>query len=185
MNNAMALIFLNGTTSSGKTSIARALQEQLARPYCVTGIDNAFAMLPDRLHNNREGFFFGRDERDLVCLKFGPIGLACLKAHHRSVGAMAQSGIDLICDEVVLNDELRRDWLDVLSGVETAFVGVHCSLEQLEHREIKRGDRIIGQARGQFDIVHREMRYDIEVDSTEKEPELLAREIIGQLPPSF
>lgn len=181
----MALIFLNGTTSSGKTSIVSALQEELRRPYCSTGIDDAFAMLPDRLHKNPDGFFFDRDERGLVRLNFGRIGLACLKAHHRSVAAMARSGIDLICDEVVLTDELRRDWLEVLSGVNTAFIGVHCSLEELELREIGRGDRVIGQARGQFGLVHLEMRYDIEVDSSKKAPDKLAREIISQLPPSF
>jgi chloramphenicol 3-O phosphotransferase len=181
----MGLIFLNGTTSSGKTSIASALQEQLARPYCVTGIDDAFAMLPARLHNNRDGFFFDRDERGLVRLNFGPIGLACLKAHHRSVAAIARSGIDLICDEVILSDELRQDWLDVLDGLPTVFVGVHCSLEELERREINRGDRVIGQARGQFAIVHARMRYDIEVDSSQKPPSQLAAEIIADLPASF
>ena len=181
----MALIFLNGTTSSGKTSIVRALQEELRRPYCATGIDDAFAMLPDRLHKNPDGFFFDRDEQRRVRLNFGRIGLACLKAHHRSVAAMARSGIDLICDEVILNEELRGDWLEVLSGVNTAFVGVHCSLEELERREIERGDRVIGQARGQFDIVHLGMRYNIEVDSTGNEPGFLARQIITQLPPSF
>ncbi len=181
----MGLIFLNGTTSSGKTSIAHALQEQLVRPYCLTGIDDAFAMLPDRLHNNSDGFFFDRDERDLVRLNFGHIGLACLKAHHRSVAALALSGIDLICDEVILTDELRRDWHDVLKGVDTAFVGVHCSLDELERREIERGDRAIGQAHGQYDIVHSHMHYDIEVDSTCKPSAVLAGEIIGQLPTSF
>lgn len=185
MKREMGLIFLNGATSSGKTSIARALQKQLARPYCVTGIDDAFAMLPGRLHNNRDGFFFDRDECGLVRLNFGPIGLACLKAHHRSVAAIARSGIDLICDEVILSDELRQDWLDVLDGVPTAFVGVHCSLDELERREINRGDRVIGQTRGQFAIVHAKMRYDIEVDSTQKPPSMLALEIVGQLPAPF
>jgi chloramphenicol 3-O phosphotransferase len=181
----MALILLNGTTSSGKTSIARALQDQLVRPYCVTGIDDVFAMLPGRLHNNPDGFLFDRDERDLVRLNFGQIGLACLKAHHRSVAAMARSGIDLICDEVILNEELRRDWHEVLSCIETAFVGVHCSLDELERREFERGDRVIGQARGQFNIVHLGMRYDIEVNTTKKPPAMLARDIAGQLPASF
>lgn len=181
----MALIFLNGTTSSGKTSIARALQDALVRPYCVTGIDDAFAMLPNRLHNNPDGFFFDRDERDLVRLNFGQTGLACLKAHLRSVAAIAVSGIDLICDEVILTQELRREWHEVLSGVPTAFVGVHCSLEELERREIMRGDRIIGQARGQFEIVHLGTRYDIQVNSTNKTPTMLAGEIAGQLPASF
>jgi chloramphenicol 3-O phosphotransferase len=181
----MGLIFLNGTTSAGKTSIARALQDQLARPYCMTGIDDAFAMLPDRLHNSSEGFFFDRDERDLVRLNIGPVGLTCLLAHHRSVAAIARCGVDLICDEVILTEELRRDWMEVLSGIETVFVGVHCSLEELDRREITRGDRVIGQARGQIDIVHAHMRYDIEVDSTDQTPAMLARDICSRLPASF
>jgi len=185
VKGAMSLIFLNGTTSAGKTGIARALQDQLARPYCVTGIDDAFAMLPDRLHNNSEGFVFDRDERGLVRLNLGPVGLACLKAHNRSVAAIARCGVDLICDEVILTEELPRDWMEVLSGIETVFVGVHCSLEELERREHHRGDRAIGQARGQFAIVHSKMRYDIEVDTTKKTPSILALEVIDQLPASF
>lgn len=155
------------------------------RPYCATGIDDAFAMLPKRLHNASDGFFFDRDERDLVRLNFGQVGLACLKAHHQSVAAIVRSGIDLICDEVILTDDLRRNWHEVLMGVETSFVGVHCSIEELERREIRRGDRVIGQARGQFEIVHSKMRYDIEVDTTKMTPTVLAREIISQLPASF
>lgn len=181
----MGLIFINGTTSSGKTSLAKALQAQLTRPYCHTGIDQAFAMLPDRLHKTAEGFYFDRDERDLVRLNIGPIGLKCLKAHHRSVAAMARSGIDLIADEVVLTHDLRRDWMEVLADVQTFFVGVHCELEELERREVTRGDRMIGQARGQFEIVHHEMRYDIEVDSTQKSPSELALQIIRQLSETF
>lgn len=44
---------------------------------------------------------------------------------------------------------------------------MHCGLRELERREVARGDRIAGQARGQFGIVHRDMVYDIEVDTTE------------------
>ena len=33
------IIFLNGASSSGKTSIARALQRRLAEPYLLVGPD--------------------------------------------------------------------------------------------------------------------------------------------------
>lgn len=182
----MALIFLNGTSSAGKTTLARELQERLASPHLLTGIDDAFAMLPNRLHNHRDGFYFDRDHRNKVRLNFGEFGRATLKAHHRSVAAIAKSGIDLICDEVILTDELRQDWMTVLADLDVTLIGVHCSLDELQRRESARGDRIIGQAEGQIDLVHEGMTYDIEVDTTvlpsSEVADQIVREIAASLP---
>lgn len=162
----MSIIFLNGCTSAGKSSIARELQARLPAPHLSTGIDDAFAMLPVRYHNHPDGFFFDRDARDLVRLNFGGIGLATLRAHHRSAAAIAHSGVDLILDEVVLDRSLLVDWVGALDGLQVVFVAVRCDLDELERREIARGDRVVGQARGQFEIVHAHTFYDIEVDTT-------------------
>jgi len=144
----------------------------------LTGIDDAFAMLPPQLHNHPDGFFFDRDERNLVRLNFGAFGLATLKAHHRAAAAMAGSGVDLILDEVILSRELLEDWRGALVGIDVFWIGVHCDLAELERREIARGDRIHGQARGQFDRVHQLVEYDLEVDTTGKSPALCASEIL-------
>ncbi len=173
----MAVIFINGCTSAGKTSIARILQEMLDPPHLRLGIDDAFAMLPRKLHNHPDGFFFDTDDRGLVRLNHGPFGLAMLKAHARMVAALAAQGIGVIADEVVLEDDLRADWAQVLHGLDVFAVGVHCALPELERREMARGDRLIGQARGQMDLVHRGMNYALEIDSTNAAPEALAREI--------
>jgi chloramphenicol 3-O-phosphotransferase len=42
------IILINGTSSSGKTSIVHALQELLAEPYLEAGIDKFIFMLPER-----------------------------------------------------------------------------------------------------------------------------------------
>ena len=42
------IIFINGTSSSGKTSIVRALQDMLKEPYLEAGIDKFIWMLPAR-----------------------------------------------------------------------------------------------------------------------------------------
>ena len=48
MENA-PVIYLNGTSSSGKSTIARALQAQLVdRVFLHVAEDSFFAMLPDR-----------------------------------------------------------------------------------------------------------------------------------------
>ncbi|TAG45582.1 MAG: hypothetical protein EAZ30_15545 [Betaproteobacteria bacterium] len=46
------------------------------------------------------------------------------------------------------------------------FVGVYCPLEELERRELTRGDRRIGEAKADFETTHRFCAYDMEVWST-------------------
>lgn len=123
-------------------------------------------MLPAKLHNNPDGFFFDRDRDGLVRLNFGAFGLATLKAHMHSVAAIARTGMNLILDEVILTADLRQEWVERLSGMDVMLVGVRCDLEELERREIERSDRVIGQARGQYAIVHADMCYDLEIDTT-------------------
>jgi len=74
--------------------------------------------------------------------------------------------MNLILDEVILTADLRKEWVEHLSGTDVMLVGVRCDLQELERREIERGDRVIGQARGQYDIVHADMCYDLEIDTT-------------------
>lgn len=81
--------------------------------------------------------------------------------------------IDTIVDT---KDQLQRLG-QVLSGFDVFFVGVHCPLPELEHRERQRGDRNIGDARRDFEIVHTFSTYDMEVNSS-LSPQQNARQII-------
>lgn len=174
----MSIFFLNGCTSAGKSSIVAHLQQRLPEPHLRLGIDDAFNMLPPHLHNHQDGFFFDQDDDGNVRLNFGDFGLSTLKAHHRAAAAIARSGVNLILDEVILTRALRDDWLETLKDIEVFMVGVHCDLDALERREIERGDRIHGQARGQFNIVHRDMIYDLAIDTTHIDPPDAAESII-------
>jgi chloramphenicol 3-O phosphotransferase len=161
----MAIIFLNGCTSAGKTSLARGLQDRLGGAWLRVGIDDAIAMLGVRYHDHPDGFRFDRDPGGLVRLNVGPAGQAALAAWRRGVAAMAASGADLIIDEVLLCPDWLDDWRAVLPDVPLLMVGVRCDLAELERRERARGDRVIGQARGQFSHVHAHMSYDVEIDT--------------------
>lgn len=174
----MTVVFLNGCTSAGKTSVARALQEILDPAHVRTGIDDAFAMLPLKLHNHPDGFFFDTDPRGEIRLNHGVVGLAVLKAHARMAAALAGVSAGVILDEVVLEEELRDDWREALARCDVFRVGIHCALPELERREVERGDRLIGQARGQFDLVHVGMSYDLEVDTTSATPAEVAAQIV-------
>ena len=48
------IIYLNGPCSSGKTSLAKALQESLSEPYLHLGIDKLIGFMPAKI-NNWEG----------------------------------------------------------------------------------------------------------------------------------
>ncbi len=45
---ASHIIFLNGTSSAGKTSIARAFQAQASKPYMHLAVDMFFQAVPIR-----------------------------------------------------------------------------------------------------------------------------------------
>jgi len=64
----------------------------------------------------------------------------------------------------MLEDEWA-DYVACLSGFDVKLVGVFAPLEMLEARERERGDRLIGLARWQFGRVHRDKRYDLEIDT--------------------
>jgi len=162
----MGVVFLNGTTSAGKTRIARALPPILDPLHLRLDIDDGFAMLPLHLNNAPDGFFF-----DIDATWRGSVGRATLTAHADSAAAIARSGIGLILDEVVLVADIRAEWFALLAGINVFRVGVYCAIKELERREGARGDRLIGQAHDQFGLIHREMRYALGIDSTTRTPE--------------
>jgi len=75
----------------------------------------------------------------------------------------------------------------VFDGLPVLFVGVRCSLPELERRERERGNRTIGRAALQFPLVHAHGGYDVEVDSERHTPAECAvriRERLDQAPPT-
>src|SRR5436190_10726039 len=167
MNRSVQIILLNGVGSSGKSSIARELQKIAGKSFLHVQMDDFFAMLPEALQDHPDGFAFeeiSENGKPLVVIKAGPIGERAMRGMRHAIAAMAAQGNNLIVDDVMLENE-REEYATLLSGFETFFVGVFASLEVLEARERKRGDRLIGLARWQYDRVHRGKTYDLEIDS--------------------
>jgi chloramphenicol 3-O phosphotransferase len=81
-----------------------------------------------------------------------------------AIAAMAAQGNNLIVDDVMLDNE-QEEYATLLSDFQIYFVGLFAPLDVLEARERQRGDRLIGLARWQYDRVHRDKKYDLEVDS--------------------
>jgi chloramphenicol 3-O phosphotransferase len=185
-----AIILLNGASSAGKSSIALKLQQQLDEPFLHVGLDHFLSMLPSRYFGREpglndpanEGFRWNvkrNGQERWVEITAGPIGHQLARGAHRAIAGLASAGNHLIVDEVLLYQEWLIDYLGLLQGVSVLFVGVHCPLPILEQRERKRerGYRMIGQARGQYELVHRHRLYDLVVDTSLASPEECAERI--------
>lgn len=150
MNRAHAIL-LNGTSSSGKTTLATALQRAMPEPTLYVSNDKFIFMASDQVLKD-----------DQVRPK---VLMPLLSAFHRSLPLIADSGFPMIIDHVIE----RRDWMEeiatALRGFDVYFVKVECPLEELERREIARGDRQIGFAKMQLDWVHRYGDYDGEANT--------------------
>jgi chloramphenicol 3-O phosphotransferase len=94
---------------------------------------------------------------------------------------MAHAGNDVVMDYVFSEPWRLSDCLQAFEGLRVVFVGVHCQLEELERRELERGDREIGLAQSQFDVVHSFGEYDIEVNSDQLPPQDAANMIAASL----
>lgn len=157
------MIILNGGSSSGKSSIARVLQESLPDPWLALGIDDLIDAGPAWLANGGDGLGFGADGS----VTSGAAFTAINRAWDAGIVTMAREGARIILDEVFLRGgEAQREWLKLLAGLPVLWVGVHCPAEVAEAREAGRGDRIPGMAALQADTVHMGMAYDVVVDTS-------------------
>jgi chloramphenicol 3-O phosphotransferase len=189
------LIILNGVSSSGKTTLASAFRDERAAAgefWLLIGIDDFLSKVPAEWLDL--GLATGPGTRAEDGLRFATsstgrelkIGASCrrlLHAYHHAVAAAARSGLNVIVDDVVIDDEVLRDWLEVLDELEPTWVAVRCPPEITAERELRRGDRPVGMTGTQTNSVHRLVRYAFEIDTGELTPSEALDELRGRLGP--
>ncbi len=170
------IIILNGASSSGKTSIVRALQALLDEPFLDAGIDKFIWMLPKR-YLERPLW----DEVLGLATEGGLVGQRLMSGMHQSIAALSRAGNNVVADHVLV----ERRWVDecaaLFSDLPALFVGIYCPLDVLESREVARKDRTLGQAKAQFPLVHAHGIYDLVVDTSQASAEACAMGIKQRL----
>ncbi|MEV5967320.1 AAA family ATPase [Kribbella sp. NPDC051952] len=182
-----SVIFLNGPSSAGKTTLGRALQDALDVPYLLMGLDTCFAMVPSQWAggpmgaHRAQGFQYvdlpPEDGNPVTGISYGPIGLRMLQGFHRAVREFVQAGNPVIIDEMMLGPEARDHWFTTLADLDTITVGVRCDLKELERRELARKNPR-GLSRWSEHRSHEGMPYDLWVDTTTQTPEATAQQIL-------
>lgn len=172
------IIILNGGSSSGKSSIARALQVLLPEPWLTFGVDDFVDALPPALQNAEDGLVFLPDGS----ISVGPAIRRLREAWERGIGAIARAGVGVIIDDVFLSGAAAQGrWRTALHDLHILWVGVRCDPLVAAQREALRGDRVPGMAALQAELVHRDVAYDLAIDSTNASPETCARQIVDRI----
>ena len=186
------IIFLNGTSSAGKTTLAHGLQEQLTEPYMHVALDQFRDGLPDQYRGLNAPRGSTGDcglnvipvtnvDQPYTEIRFGNYGRQMLRGMRRAMAAMVENGINIIIDDIILAPAFLDDYLSVFKTFKVIFVGVRCPRDVVNQREMSRPGRFPGTAIGHFEICHRHAIYDVEVDTSVSTPVECAATIISFL----
>src|SRR5215208_710562 len=163
------IILISGTSSSGKSTLAKGLQKSLVEPFLHLQLDSYSEMLPRT------------DDREMF--------KRMVRGFNRSVAVMSEEGNNLIVDHVLVDNAWLYQLHDLLREQYVLFVGLHCPLEELERRERGRDAGRQGFARQQFENIHKGKAYDLELDTAVLSPEECVRRVLefyeGKPPSAF
>ncbi len=183
-------IYLNGTSSAGKTTIASLLQEHFSEPFLLTGIDLLIRhILPKKFFISKQervcsGFYWERKwdhkGQPMMQLHMDSLARTTWEGMVQATVGFMEAGNSVIIDDVAFSGRWQVDyWKEALHRFEPLFVGVQCPLELIEQREIERGDRMKYSARAQYYTVHDGVEYDVIVDTGKLSPAEAVQKIIS------
>jgi chloramphenicol 3-O phosphotransferase len=158
------IILLNGVSSAGKSTLARAFVN----------------LMPDYFHMSVDDFadwvnsMEDQDKKRIIPVETDYF-------FHRTIAMFADSGVNVIVDHLLHDECTTKDCCAALKEYPVMFVGVHCPTDELIRREEARGDRHEGQAVRQLGFVHSGNTYDLELDTLREDAEKCAQRIKAAL----
>lgn len=195
------IIFLNGTSSAGKSSIAIELQKILGKSCHIINIDRF--MKKEMSKKALELDCFKEEDRsrswwdEWLAIKnllkpeeAESIFVELLKSFYEQSKIISQRGNIVIID-MVLEDV--TDCLEILHNLDVLFVLIYCPLEVIKARIVKHNaslenldKRTLELSKKQFDILYErnvnnsykpKLLYDLIIDSSLNSPEACAQKI--------
>jgi chloramphenicol 3-O phosphotransferase len=161
------IIFLNGVSSAGKTTLAKTLQDRLSEPFYVLAND-MFTDEPCVLDKFVNIDMDATYQRALMGMYF-------------AVKGFSDAGINVIVDDVLLIEDgydRLKHCVELLYDYPILFVHVICPVDELRRREEERKNRWVGMGESQLAILTPQDTYDITVDTYNNLKEDCADKII-------
>ncbi len=162
------IIVIVGPTSTGKTELAKALQESLLpKVWLHFSVDSLIYSLPDSVLAicNNDDDWAGVD---------GPLlfrsAISCLRT-------LALEGNSVIFDLVIPNEKKTKELDETLAGLDALIVELTCDWEEIKKRTIGRGDRTITEAERSFNTKFKTLRVDVTFDTTRASPSEISDQV--------
>lgn len=118
------IIFLNGASSSGTSTLATAMQQVSGEPFLHVPPDHLVA----------SGMLPGRRDPDGPFARWGPDAPAVLRGFHRCLPALAAAGNDVIAGHITGFRARREDLARLLEGLGDFLACVRCDLAEIGRR---------------------------------------------------
>lgn len=150
-------IFLNGVSCSGKTTLAKALQERLSTPFYSLSLDTFINMSPVKYFSDPNG-------RTIV-------NKAVFILPH-TIKTFSDMGLNTVIDHVFLNiDSLMDECVELLHDYPLMFVHVTCPLEEHRRRAKERfgNDNFETQEWQLSNLLPKDNIYDLTIDTAKED----------------
>lgn len=148
--NKGKIIFLNGVSSAGKTTLAKALQDHFAERFFCLAVDTFFHTAPAKYW-----------EQD-----FAANLQAAASGMHHAIRAYSDAGMNVVVDHVLIKPfGFLEECVRLLHDYPVLFVHVTCPVEELRRRESARGNREEGQGEAQLELLEPQDGYDLTIDT--------------------
>lgn len=161
------IVYLSGLTSTGKSSIVRALQARMDCLWCALSFDLFEETLPVWASTD-----------DALYAK-------AIRAMYDAAKSLSDQGLDVLLDGLVMNlpglAPHYRAVEETFAGYPLTLVQAACPLDELRRRNIARGDRRPEQSEQQAKLVDPGAKYDLVLDTSARTPEQCAQALLDAL----
>ena len=163
------IIFLNGVTSSGKTSIVEALQDRDDCYFYVVANDLFQEMVGERFLREN---YWQHLSRVIILM-------------YHTAKLYSDMGHDVLIDGILVErPEIAPHYqqlMDILQDNPLSIIEVACPLEICRARNIARGDGYENQSAEQAKLMAKDIRYAMTVHTDQNTPQACAEAIVREL----
>ncbi len=184
------IIILNGASSSGKSTLAKALQSILPEDYLLLGVDTFMHAMPrhfagvfpeDGQDPQNQGFSFEWTKEEVTGLHLYKKGEKLINAMYAAVACLVKNQQKVMLDDMIFNDFVYHSCKKHLETHKACFVQVYTKQEVRRQRELARGDRLKGTYKINEDFLYQKVHFDIKIDNSYQSPEESALALLSQL----